>query len=171
MAQPYYARKTELRFGARKGEMVYGAQVYFFGTITTKQVATQIAQESALTQADVIGVIERLAYFCQTHMALGYKVKLDGMGTFYNQLLTSGTVAKAEDVNNKLIRGVRPAFSPEYVILNGSFRYGLLPEKTELVKIDFNSGVPVPGEESGGEESGGGEPSGGESGGGGIEGI
>ena len=79
MAQPYYSRKTDLRIGTRKGETVYSAQAYYYGTITTKQVATQIAQESALTQADVIGVIERISYFCQTHMALGYKVKLDGM--------------------------------------------------------------------------------------------
>ena len=174
MAQPYYARKTDLRIGTRKGETVYSAQVYYYGTITTKQVAAQIAQESALTQADVIGVIERLAYFCQTHMALGYKVKLDGMGTFCNELLTTGTVVKAEDVSAKLIRSVRPAFSPEYTILNGSFRYALLLEKTELVKIEFNGGVPSGG--SSGEDSGGdggsGETGGGDNtGGGGIEGI
>ena len=65
MAQPFYARKIDLNIGPRKGETVYSAQAYYYGTITTKQVATQIAQESALTPADVIGVIERLAYFCQ----------------------------------------------------------------------------------------------------------
>lgn len=63
MAQPFYARKIDLNIGPRKGETVYSAQAYYYGTITTKQVATQIAQESALTPADVIGVIERLAYF------------------------------------------------------------------------------------------------------------
>ncbi len=174
MAQPYYARKTDLRIGTRKGETVYGVQAYYYGTITTKQVATQIAQESALTQADVIGVIERLSYFCQTHIALGYKVKLDGMGTFCNELVTTGTVAKAEDVTTKLIKSVRPSFIPEYSVLNGSFRYALLPEKTELVKIDFNGGVPTPGGESGGNESSGSESGGNEPGGGsggGIEGI
>ena len=62
MAQPFYARKIDLNIGPRKGETVYSAQAYYYGTITTKQVATQIAQESALTPADVIGVIERLAY-------------------------------------------------------------------------------------------------------------
>ena len=58
MAQPFYARKIDLNIGPRKGETVYSAQAYYYGTITTKQVATQIAQESALTPADVIGVIE-----------------------------------------------------------------------------------------------------------------
>ena len=56
MAQPFYARKIDLNIGPRKGETVYSAQAYYYGTITTKQVATQIAQESALTPADVIGV-------------------------------------------------------------------------------------------------------------------
>lgn len=155
MAQPFYARKTDLQIGPRKGETVYSAQAYYYGTITTKQVATQIAQESALTQADVIGVIERLAYFCQTHMALGYKVKLDGMGVFCNEFITANSVSQEKLVTAKLIKSVRPAFSPEYTIINGSFRYALLPEKVELVKIDFKGGVPsVSEEEGGGTETG-----------------
>ena len=80
MAQPFYVRKTELQVGPRKGETVYSAQAYYYGTISTKRVAEQIAQESALSPADVYGVIERLAYFCQSHTQLGYKVKLDGIG-------------------------------------------------------------------------------------------
>ena len=54
MAQPFYARKIDLNIGPRKGETVYSAQAYYYGTITTKQVATQIAQESALTPADAV---------------------------------------------------------------------------------------------------------------------
>ena len=139
MAQPFYARKTLLKIGPRQGETVYSAQPYYYGTITTKQVAQQIAQESALTQADVIGVIERLAYFCQTHMHLGYKVSLEGMGVFFNEFITTKSVNSAEEVTTKLIKCVRPAFNPEYSILNGSFRYALLPERVELAKIDFKS--------------------------------
>ena len=138
MAQPFYARKIDLNICPRKGETVYSAQAYYYGTITTKQVATQIAQESALTPADVIGVIERLAYFCQTHMALGYKIKLDGLGIFYNELL---------------VKSIRPAFNAEYTILNGTFRYALLPEKTNLVRIDFKGGVPIVTPEEGDSES------------------
>lgn len=95
------------------------------------------------------------------------------MGVFYNELLTTGTVAKADDVSAKLIRSVRPAFSPEHTVLNGSFRYALLPEKTELVKIDFNGGIPSTGDPSDDEngEGGSGEGGGESGGGGGIEGI
>ncbi len=143
MAQPYYARKTDLRIGDRKGETVYSAQPYYYGTISTDDVAKQIAQESALTQADVIGVIERLSYFCQTHMSLGYKVQLKGMGTFCNELITTRTVATAREVDTKLIRAVRPKFTAEYTVVNGAFRYALLPEKTDLVKIAFAGGVPT----------------------------
>ena len=127
MAQPFYARKIDLNIGPRKGETVYSAQAYYYGTITTKQVATQIAQESALTPADVIGVIERLAYFCQTHMALGYKIKLDGLGIFYNELLTEKSVSTPKEA--------------------------LLPEKTNLVRIDFKGGVPIVTPEEGDSES------------------
>jgi len=153
MSQPFYARKIDLNIGPRKGETVYSAQAYYYGTITTKQVATQIAQESALTPADVIGVIERLAYFCQTHMALGYKIKLDGLGIFYNELLTEKSVSTPKEVTAKLVKSIRPAFNAEYTILNGTFRYALLPEKTNLVRIDFKGGVPIVTPEEGDSES------------------
>lgn len=164
MAQPFYARKTELKIGPRKGETVYSVQPYYYGTITTKQVATQIAQESALTQADVIGVIERLAYFCQTHMALGYKINLEGLGTFYNEFITTNSVATPEEVTAKLIKSIRPAFSAEYTIINKTFRYALMPEKTEVTRVNFK-GVPIVpattpddgGAGDGGEDSGSGD--------------
>ena len=141
MSQPFYPRKVELHIGPRKGETVYCLQPYYYGTISTKQVASQIAQESALTPADVLAVIERLAYYCQSHMALGYKIKLDGLGTFYNGLTTTGSVDTEEEVTAKLIKSIRPAFSAEYTIVNKTFRYTLLPEKTEFMKISFKDGV------------------------------
>lgn len=137
MAQPYYAQKTELKIGSRKGEIVYSLRAHYYGVISTKQVAAQIAEESSLTAADVMGVINRLVYFCQGHMALGYKIKLDGLGVFYNQLLTKNTVKTAEEVNARLIRTIRPAFKPEHTVVNGARRYVLLPERTEVVKVNY----------------------------------
>lgn len=138
MAQPFYAQKMEMKIGPSKGKTVYFTRAYYYGTISTKQIAVQIAQESALTQADVIAVLERLAYFCQSHTALGYRIKLDGIGVFYNELLTEGSVGSADEVTARLVKSVRPAFKPEYTIMNKSFRYAMLPEKVELVKIDIN---------------------------------
>ena len=137
MAQPYYAKKNELRIGPKKGQTVYSLRALYYGVISTKQVADQIAEESSLTSADVMGVINRLVYFCQGHMALGYKIKLDGLGVFYNQLLTKNTVKTADEVNARLIRSIRPAFKPEYTIVNGAFRYALMPERTEVVKVNY----------------------------------
>jgi putative DNA-binding protein len=137
MAQPYYAQKTELKIGSRKGETVFSLRAHYYGVISTKQVAAQIAEESSLTAADVMGVINRLVYFCQGHMALGYKIKLDGLGVFYNQLLTKNTVKTADEVNARLIRTIRPAFKPEHTVVNGARRYVLLPERTEVVKVNY----------------------------------
>lgn len=137
MAQPYYAKKTELLIGPKKGQTVYCLRAHYYGVISTKQVADQIAEESSLTSADVMGVINRLVYFCQGHMALGYKIKLDGLGVFYNQLLTKNTVKTADEVNARLIRTIRPAFKPEHTVVNGARRYVLLPERTEVVKVNY----------------------------------
>lgn len=143
MAQPYGVRKIDLKVGPRKGETVYAVQPRYYGTISTQEMAAQISQESALTQADVMGVIERAVHYCQTHMALGYKINFSGMGLFYNELITSKTVPSAKMVNARLIKCVRPAFSPEYTIVNRTFRYTLLPEKVALVKVDYQNGVLV----------------------------
>lgn len=165
MAQPFYARKIDLKVGPRMGETVYSAQAFYYGTITTRQVAAQIAQESALSPADVYGVIERLAYFCQGHTQLGYKVKLDGIGVFFNEFITGKSVKTAAEVTAKLVKSVRPAFTPEYTIVNGSFRYALLPEKIDLVKIDFKGGIPTiseEGDDTGTDNTGGGNSGSGE---------
>ena len=135
MAQPFYARKTTLKIGPRMGQTVYSAQATYNGTITSKQIAQQISQESALTQADVLAVMERISHYCQAHMALGYKIHLEGLGVLYNKLETSGSVSTPKEVTAKLIKSIRPGFSPEYTIINGSFRYSLMPERTDLVKV------------------------------------
>ena len=58
-----------------------------------------------------------------------------------------------EEVTAKLVKSIRPAFNAEYTILNGTFRYALLPEKTNLVRIDFKGGVPIVTPEEGDSES------------------
>ena len=103
MAQPFYARKTTLKIGPRMGQTVYSAQATYNGTITSRQIAQQISQESALTQADVLAVMERISHYCQAHMALGYKIHLEGLGVLYNKLETSGSVSTPKEVTAKLI--------------------------------------------------------------------
>lgn len=147
MAQPFYPRKHELKMGPRKGETVYSAQPYYYGVIDTKQIASQISEESAQTRADTIAVIDRLAQFCRSHLNYGYKIKIDGLGTFFNEFVTTGTVNTAEEVTAKLVKSIRPAFKPEYTRVNGTYRYSLLPEKNELVKINFNGVASVPSED------------------------
>lgn len=152
MAQPFYSRKHELKVGPRKGETVYSAQPYYYGVISTKQMAAQIAEESALTQADVIAVVDRLVHYCKTNTRLGYKVQIEGLGTLFNEFVTTGTVSTPEEVTSKLIKTVRPAFKPEYTLVNGTYRYSMLPEKNELVKIDFKGGTPTVSDGSGNTE-------------------
>lgn len=148
MPQPFYSRKHELKVGPRKGETVYSAQPYYYGVISTRQMATQIAEESSLTRADVIAVIDRLVYYCKTHVMLGYKIRFDGLGTFYNEFVTTGTVSTPDEVTAKLVKAIRPAFKPEHTLVNGTYRYSLLPEQNELVKIDFKGGTPVTSEDT-----------------------
>ena len=150
MAQPFYARKIVLNVGPRKGETVYSLQPYYNGVISTESMAKQIAEESSLTAADVLGVLERAAYFCKSHMDLGYKVCFNGMGVFYNKLTTKGTVSSESEVTSKLVTSIKPFFKPEYTVVNGVFRYAMLPERVELKK--FKGGVIVMEEQGDGSD-------------------
>lgn len=48
----------------------------------------------------------------------------------------------------KLVKAIRPAFKPEHTLVNGTYRYSLLPEQNELVKVNFNGGTPVSSEDT-----------------------
>ena len=79
---------------------------------------------------------------------LGYKIRFDGLGTFYNEFVTTGTVNSPDEVTAKLVKAIRPAFKPEHTLVNGTYRYSLLPEQNELVKIDFKNGTPMASEDT-----------------------
>lgn len=148
MAQPYYVRKYELTIGEKKGETVYNIMPFFHGTIDTKMMSRMIAEESALTSADVEATINRIIFFCQTHLTLGYKIKLDGMGTLYLDLVRGKSVDSPEKADAKLVKVIRPKFAPEYKFIGGKANYALMPSGIKLQKVNYK-GVPIGNPENG----------------------
>lgn len=142
MAQAYYVKKVELNFGENKGKSVFTVQPFYYGIIDTPRIARQIAEESALTSADVEAVINRLVFFCQSNLELGYKIKLNGLGTLSVGFVKGKSVDSADKANAKMLKGLRPKFTPEYRIINGAARFALMPETVKLQKVNYK-GEPV----------------------------
>lgn len=141
MPQAFSARKFLIP-GEKPRQEVFKPVPYYYGTLSTGDVADQIAEESSLTRGDVLNVLDRYQRYVIKNLQKGYKVELIGFGTVYNRFITEKGVESANDVKATHIRSIVPGFSPSYTILNGSRRYSLLGEKTTLVKVNLN-GIPI----------------------------
>jgi hypothetical protein len=57
MSKSYKISKTVVHMGPKKGKTLYSVRPYSYGTLTTKDIANQIAMESKATPADVMAVL------------------------------------------------------------------------------------------------------------------
>ena len=63
MSKSYKVSKKTMNMGPKKGKTVYSVRPYSYGTLTTKDIANQIAMESTATPADVMAVLDRYTYY------------------------------------------------------------------------------------------------------------
>ncbi|MDO4163208.1 MAG: HU family DNA-binding protein [Bacteroides sp.] len=150
--------------------MWYPQSVTLGEPITTDKVIERLAQISTVSKSDVQAVLGDLASVLADYMALGYTVKLDGLGTFYYTAVTEKQgVATAAEVNANQITGVRIRFIPESTRTNGNRIVTRALSDTvikwrDIEEITSSTGSSSSSGSEGGTESGGSE-SGGESGG------
>lgn len=140
MSQAYKVKKTVIAVGSRKGETVYTPKLITYGKKSTEDAASQISEESSLTEAEVLGVLNRYKRYVIERLKDGYCVELLGFGTIYTRMQRSGSVESAEEVNSSLIKTLLPGFRPYYTVINGNRSYTLMPDKISLVKVDDLTG-------------------------------
>ena len=179
MSKSYKVAKKTINMGDKKGQTVYSVRPYSYGTLTTEEVANQIAAESTATPADVKAVLDRYAYYVKENLKKGYDIELLGFGKLFIRFITGKAVEDESKANAKLVKSLVPAFRPSFTKLqNGSRIYNLLPASIELVKYgdekkDKPTGgttdeekKPTTGDSTNGGENTGGESTGGENAGG-----
>ncbi len=179
MSKSYKVAKKTINMGDKKGQTVYSVRPYSYGTLTTEEVANQIAVESTATPADVKAVLDRYAYYVKENLKKGYDIELLGFGKLFIRFITGKAVEDESKANAKLVKSLVPAFRPSFTKLqNGSRIYNLLPASIELVKYgdekkDKPTGgttdeekKPTTGDSTNGGENTGGESTGGENAGG-----
>ena len=135
MSKCYKVSKKTMNMGPKEGKTVYSVRPFSYGTLTTKDIANQIAMESTATPSDVMAVLDRYTYYVKENLKKGYDIELFGFGKLYLRFLTGKAVENEKDANAKLVKSILPAFRPSFTKLkNGSRIYNLLPVSIELVK-------------------------------------
>ena len=135
MSKSYKVAKKIINMGEKKGQTLFSVRPYSYGTLTTEEVANQIAVESTATPADVKAVLDRYAYYVKENLRKGYDIELLGFGTLTLRFLIAHSVTAIEQANAKMVKCLMPAFRPSYNIYNGTRVYDLIPEKVSLVKL------------------------------------
>lgn len=179
MSKSYKVSKKTMNMGPKEGKTVYSVRPFSYGTLTTKDIANQIAMESTATPADVMAVLDRYTYYVKENLKKGYDIELLGFGKLFIRFITGKAVEDESKANAKLVKSLVPAFRPSFTKLqNGTRLYKLIPDSIELVKYgdekkDKPTGgttdeekKPTTGDSTNGGENAGGESTGGESTGG-----
>ena len=155
MSKSYKVAKKTINMGEKKGQTLFSVRPYSYGTLTTEEVANQIAVESTATPADVKAVLDRYAYYVKENLKKGYDIELLGFGKLYLRFIISGAVEDEKNANAKLVKSLIPSFRPAYSLLkNGSRVYNLVPDNIELVNYDDVKKDKTPGDSDGGGSTG-----------------
>lgn len=162
MSKSYKVSKKTMNMGPKKGKTVYSVRPYSYGTLTTKDIANQIAMESTATPADVMAVLDRYTYYVKENLKKGYSIQLLGFGILNLRFIKAGTVKTEAEATAKLILGLVPGFNPSYKFINGKRVYDLIPDKVSLVKYSGGPAI-IDDEQMNGETPSGNNPSGGSS--------
>ena len=140
MSKAYKVTKRTVMFDKSNPKTVYSVSPVNYGTLTTDDVANQIAAESSATPGDVKNVLDRFAYYVKENIKKGYQIQLLGFGYLSIRFITTGTAKAEKDANAKLIQSLVPSFSPSFKVINGKRIYDLMPDKITLVK--YNGTIP-----------------------------
>lgn len=87
------------------------------GELTIDDLTRQIEKFSALSEADIRGVIIALENVIQDSLANGKIIRLDKLGSFYPSLSSNGA-ATAEEFDSSLIKGAKVNYRPGKRISN-----------------------------------------------------
>ena len=141
MSKAYRVSKRTVMFDKKNPKTVYSVSPVNYGTLSTEDVANQIAAESSATPGDVKNVLDRYAYFVKENLKKGYQIQLLGFGYLSIRFITTGTAKTEKEATAKLIQSLVPSFIPSFKVVNGKRIYDLMPDKITLVK--YNGSIPA----------------------------
>lgn len=128
-------------FDKENPKTVFSVSPVNYGTLTTDDVANQIAAESSATPGDVKNVLDRYAYYVKENLKKGYQIQLMGFGNLSIRFITTGTAKTEKEATAKLIQRLVPCFTPSFKVVNGKRIYDLMPDRITLVR--YTGSIPA----------------------------
>ena len=141
MSKAYRVSKRTVMFDKKNPKTVYSVSPVNYGTLSTEDVANQIAAESSATPGDVKNVLDRYAHYVKENLKKGYQIQLLGFGYLSIRFITTGTAKTEKEATAKLIQSLVPSFILSFKVVNGKRIYDLMPDKITLVK--YNGSIPA----------------------------
>ena len=97
-----------------KGTHKWYARTVMLGTLDTKELSQHMSEHGAPYTPDVIyGVLEKFRSCMIEQLLNGNKVKIDGIGTFYLNVKSTGAESEDEFSCAENIKGIRIRMLPE----------------------------------------------------------
>ena len=107
-------------------------------TVTTKEMAKEIAASCTIKEADVAGVLTALSQRVQSTLLDGNRVELGDIGTL-SVTLTCGNKHRADKVTSRDVKVSRIAFAPSKELthaMRGATMKSAGPMRTKLLTLD-----------------------------------
>lgn len=109
----YYYRPAKRKFKVKGEEKVkYSAIAKSIRLINTTELASEISARSAVKESSVLAVLMELSDCMAEKLCTGYKLKMDGIGSF-GISITSPTVDNPDEINPKKIKFSKITYRPE----------------------------------------------------------
>lgn len=105
-------QRKDFSEGAGPDAKLYYAQALNNGTVDFDELCANIAEESALTSADVKGVFDRLVRQLKTHLQNGRTVMIDGLGSFRQTVGSKGSILAEDFDAATMMKKPRIIFTP-----------------------------------------------------------
>lgn len=128
----------------KTGQKNCSAAVVERGTKTTESIAQELAKSTTVTETDCKAIIAGFMEFSMTHVAEGYRVCLDGFGSFY-PTLKNKPAAVFKDWTPSRIAGANVRFLPSQrfkdLLAGATFTKGLSRKNQNQTMADVDSAL------------------------------
>ena len=111
MAVKYKLYQDNRKESKNKG--MWYARAIVSGMLDTKKIAQMIQTNVSVKKSDVLAVLDELVEVMTIWLGEGYRVKLDGFGSFKIALNSKAADSREEFSVRKNITGLRMVFNPE----------------------------------------------------------
>ncbi len=104
--------RQDFHKGALEGAKLYYPQMLNNGNISFDELCDSIAQETALSSADVKGVMDRLARISSIHLKAGRSLNLGELGSLRVALCSDGAPNPEDYDASTMMRPLKIVFTP-----------------------------------------------------------